>query len=180
MCRTEPQVFDSDCLSGNIPLAADWSFQNLRGWGIDRGLGGESASTFSLSWRVSGRCVRPTLLQLVWWCWWRATPPHPQSTWATLFLSRKPESNSSHMSVITVESDETLMSLSVFPSLSLCVSFSLFLSVLLPNCCAKKSPRPRVLLKYNVHSHKSHEEYMVWPELLAFQFLAQKSHHGWD
>lgn len=54
--------------------------------------------------------------------------PNPQSTWATLFLSKNPESNSSHMSVITEESDETLMSLSVFPSLSLCVSFCLFLS----------------------------------------------------
>lgn len=51
------------------------------------------------------------------------TPHRSQFTRATLFLSRKPDSNSSHMSVITEESDETLMSLSIFPSLSLCVSF---------------------------------------------------------
>ena len=35
-------------------------------------------------------------------------------TWATLFLSRKPECNSSHMSFSIEESDETLVSLSVF------------------------------------------------------------------
>lgn len=57
-------------------------------------------------------------------------PMSPPAIWATLFLSRKPESNGSHMSVITVESDETLMSHTVFPSLSFCVSFYPFFILL--------------------------------------------------
>lgn len=76
--------------------------------------------------------------------------PNPQSTWATLFLSRKPESNSSHMSVITEESDETLMSLSVFPSLSVFL-FSYFYSEQTQTC--PNTPRYTHLLKRNTNTH---------------------------
>jgi len=81
---------------------------------------------------------------------------------ATLFLSRKPESNSSHMSVIKVESDEPLMKLNVF-LLCFIVYFSLFRSI---NCCPKGYRRGK-LLKYSHHNHKSHEKYLIQPEMLS-------------
>lgn len=82
----------------------------------------------------------------------------------TLFLSRKPESNSSHMSVITVESDGLLC----FPFLSLCVSspyFYPFAALLLSHL-----QDHRYIPRYNIHDHKSHEKYRVWPELCFAAF----------
>lgn len=156
-------MFASGCQSGNIPLAADWSCEKrIRG---DEALivaSGENCLPVCHGGYLPA-CVRAShsvtvgvvlLVSII-------SSMNPQSTWVTLSLSRKPESNCSHMSVITVKSDETLMSVSVFPSLPLCVSFSLFLALSLPYCCPKEFSRPRLLFNpsFRIINHMKNTVY---------------------
>lgn len=150
--------------SGNIPLVGDWSLQDLRGRGIDRAHGGNLTSSSRLSlediWGVvCGLAICCSLMVSVVsaGC---LRPISPQPLQQHFSCQEKQESNSSHMSVITGEIDETMMSLCFSYPVSLCFFLCSLCSLFLSCLCILTVLQPGPM-KFYICNHKSGRKNIV-------------------